>query len=130
MAFHVEMGGTIIRNNLNRHQPIIFESVKQNFGNAYDTQLGAFICPKSGLYFFSLTIMSHAGQALETKIVVNGSTIAYAYAGAATNLNTGTKSVIVPLQVGDRVWVEFNSGDNSIYGGANSVLTGFIIKET
>ena len=126
VAFHAEMGPH--KSNLTPGQTIKFETVKQNYGNAYDPQTGIFICPKSGLYFFTFTILADTGKEVETKLVLNGSPIAYSYsAGPALHGNAGSKSVITPLHPGDKVWLEFHAYDNSIYGNAWSTLTGYII---
>ena len=65
---------------------------------------------------------------VEVKLVLNGSGISYGVTGhTPTQWNNGSQSVIVPLHPGDRVWMEYQGVDNSIYGGAWS--TPFIIKE-
>ena len=117
--------------NLTPGRTIRFERVKQNFGNGYDPQVSIFTCPKYGLYFFSFTIMSDIGKRVDTKLVVNGSPIAYSLsAGAPAMYNSGSRSVIVPLNAGDRVWLEFFQYDSRIIGGYWSTLTGLIISAT
>ena len=66
IAFHAELGRNQF--NLTVGQTIKFETVKENFGNAYDPKLGVFTCPKSGIYFFAFTIMSNAGKVTQTKL--------------------------------------------------------------
>ena len=129
VAFHAQLGPT--KSNLNPGQTIKFENVKQNYGNAYDPQLGEFMCPKAGLYFFTFTIMSNNGKSVQTKLVVNGSPIAYSFSvGNSGAVGTGSRTVIVPLHMGDRVWLEFHTDDPNVRGDYWSTLTGFIIKET
>ena len=116
--------------NITPHHPIRFEDVKQNFGNVYDPILGVFTCPKYGLYFFTFTIMAQIGKEMDINLVLNGSPIAYTTAGSPpTIFGTGSKSVIVPLHQGDKVWLGYRNSDHSIAGGGYSTLTGFIIKE-
>ena len=130
IAFHAELGPH--KTNLAPDATIKFETVKQNFGNAYNAQLGFFNCPKAGLYFFTFTIMANVGKDIETKMVVNGSPIAFSYsAGPPAYYNAGSKSVIAHLHPGDKVWIEFhNYNDNFVFGGQWSTFTGFMIKET
>ena len=129
VAFHAEMG--LRETNLTPGRTIRFQTVKQNFGSAYDPQVSIFTCPKYGLYFFSFTIMSNVGKRVDTKLVVNSSPIAYSLsAGAPAMYNLGSKSVIVPLHASDRVWLEFSGHDNGIIGSYWSTLTGFIISAT
>ena len=111
-------------------QPIKFETVKQNFGNGYNPQLGMFSCPKSGIYFFTFTLMCYRGQETETKLVVNGVPVAYSYSSGTYSLyNTATQSVVVPLHPGDRVSVQFYDRHNALYGDEWSTFTGFMIRE-
>ena len=128
VAFHSVMYQN--NENLTSGQTIKFEKVKQNFGNAYDPHYGIFTCPKSGLYFFTTTIMANPGKESSIKIAVNGSAVAFAYASSPPTLySTGTVSCIVPLHPGDRVSIEFHAYDTAIYGHDWSSFTGFIIKE-
>ena len=133
IAFHAELGPH--KTNLAADATIKFETVKQNFGNAYDPQSGFFNCPTSGLYYFAFTIMANPGKAVETKLVVNGSPIAFSYSagppGPPALYNAGSKSVVTHLHPGDRVWIEFyQEHDNNVYGSTWSTFTGFMIKET
>ena len=132
VAFHAELGP--LKPHLAPDATIKFETVTQNFGNAYDPQFGFFKCPSSGLYFFTFTIMTNVGKEIETKMVVNGSPIAYSYsAGPPAYHNTGSKSVITYLHHGDKVWIElyYHDGPNVFGGGIGwSTFTGFMIKET
>ena len=127
VAFHAELGPH--KRNLSTGQIIKFEHVKQNYGNAYDPQTGIFTSPKSALYFFTFTILTFPGQHVETKLVVNGSPVAYSFSqGPYPDIhNSGSKSVVVPLHPGDRVWLEFYFGDNNVSGDYWSTLTGYII---
>ena len=102
IAFHAELGAS--KANLTPDATIKFETVKQNFGNAYDPLLGYFNCPTTGLYFFTYTIMLNTGKEVETNLVVNGSPIAYTYsAGPPTYHNAGSTSVVTYLHTGDKV---------------------------
>ena len=79
------------------------ENKQQNFGNGYDPQLGIFTCPKSGVYIFTITIMSERGKRTETKLFVNGTRIAFSYVAGPTPAfrNTGSRSLIVHLHSGE-----------------------------
>ena len=129
MAFHAELGRN--KGNLTIGQTIKFEYVKQNYGNAYDPQTGIFTCPKSGLYFFAVTIMAYPGRRTDTMLAVNGASVAFTFsAGTPDFQSTGSKSVIVPLHPGDRVWLQFLAYFNNVYGSRISTLTGYFIMET
>ncbi|CAC5398889.1 unnamed protein product [Mytilus coruscus] len=69
------------KEHLTIHQTIIFENVQTNEGLGYNSSSGVFIASVSGLYYFSVVIMSHATEDIETEIVKNGIPIVSTYSG-------------------------------------------------
>lgn len=121
-------------NALITHQTILFPRVILNEGSAYDNLTGVFTCPESGVYHFSVTIMSLRDDEVETELVVNGNQVMLNYAAGSLKHNQGTNSVVVRLDIGDKVWVRVNQnpvintdGVISIYGQSWSTFTGFMI---
>ncbi|XP_069131944.1 uncharacterized protein [Argopecten irradians] len=116
------------------HQTVPFPHVILNEGSAYDNLTGVFTCPEPGVYHFSVTIMAFRDDQVETELVVNGNHAMLNYAGGTQRYNQGTNSVLVRLDVGDRVWVRIlnspdvqTDGDIRIYGGGWTTFTGFMI---
>ena len=128
MAFHADLGAH--KHNLTQGQTIVFDTLKQNFGNAYNSHTGIFTCPKSGLYFFTLSIIANGGVITETKLLVNETPVMYTFSAGESTLDSGTNSVIVPMKTGDDARVVFHHFDPNIYGGPWSTFTGFLIQET
>ena len=81
VAFHAEVGPH--KSHHTSGQTINFETTRQNYGNAYFSHTGIFICPKFGLYFFMYTIMSYLDKYVQVKLVLNGSPVSYGTTGQA-----------------------------------------------
>ncbi|CAC5384976.1 unnamed protein product [Mytilus coruscus] len=58
--------------NMNLQDTVKFQNLVTNDGNGFDHISGIFRAPVRGLYFFSVVILSHAGEDMETEIVKNG----------------------------------------------------------
>ncbi|XP_069107912.1 heavy metal-binding protein HIP-like [Argopecten irradians] len=117
------------------HQTVLFPRVILNEGSAYDNLTGVFTCPESGVYHFSVTIMTFFNGEVETELVVNGNQVMLNYAGGNLRYNQGTNSVLVRLDVGDRVWVRIlnnptinKDGAINIHGQSWSTFAGFLIQ--
>ncbi|OWF39157.1 Protein HP-25-like 1 [Mizuhopecten yessoensis] len=115
------------------HQTVIFPHIVLNEGAGYDNLTGVFTCSESGVYHFSVTIMAFRNDEVETELIVNGNVVMVNYAGGNQQHNQGTNSVVVRLDIGDRVWVRvednpvINTNSIHIYGYAWSTFTGFMI---
>ncbi|XP_069108058.1 complement C1q-like protein 4 [Argopecten irradians] len=122
------------KNHLGVHQTLIFERNVMNEGSGYSNLTGVFTCPKAGMYYFSVTIMVDSGDQFETELVHNGRNIMVNYAAGETYDNQATNSVVMRLDVGDKVWVRIlenagvNHGNIRIYGGGWTTFTGFRIQ--
>ncbi|XP_033741445.1 uncharacterized protein LOC117328157 [Pecten maximus] len=121
-------------NSLVTHQTVLFPRVILNEGSVYDNLTGVFTCPQSGVYHFSVTIMAFRNDEVETELVVNGNQVMVNYAAGNQRHNQGTNTVLLRLDIGDRVWVRINKnpsintdGAIRIYGQSWSTFTGFMI---
>ena len=116
------------------HQKIIFENVQTNKGLGYNSSSGVFKASVSGLYYFSVVIMSHATEDIETEIVKNGFPIASTYSGDSTTWNAGTQSTVLHLNVGDSVYIRIynnptvNDGNVRVFGYGWSSFSGIRIS--
>ncbi|XP_063427138.1 uncharacterized protein LOC134710679 [Mytilus trossulus] len=116
------------------HQTIIFENVQTNEGFGYNSSSGVFKASVSGLYYFSVVIMSHATEDIETEIVKNGFPIASTYSGDSTTWNAGTQSTVLHLNVGDSVYIRIynnptvNDGNVRVFGYGWSSFSGVRIS--
>ena len=122
------------QHSLNINQIILFHNATQNSGDGFHPTTGIFHCPKSGLYFFSVTIMTFPGHFFDAELVLNGQGLMSSFSGKADYV-TGTNTVVQTVNKGDELWVRVkqNTGANhdeiGVYGGGHSTFTGFLIQE-
>ncbi|XP_053373708.1 complement C1q and tumor necrosis factor-related protein 9A-like [Mercenaria mercenaria] len=112
---------------LGHNQPIIFDNIVTNIGQAYSGTTGVFTAPKDGVYYFVATILSFSGQHVETEIVKNGDSMVRLYSYGKF-YDQGTSGVVLQLNASDEVWVR-NMGTNgeNVHGSNWSTFSGFQI---
>ena len=119
-------GGTISPGTI-----IKFPITKTVYGisdiNGYKTS-GKFVCEVSGVYLFSVHIMSQSNNAVY-QMLKNNMILSYVYviytSDTGLHYNTGTGVMAVQLNVGDTLYVKASSNMH-IYGSPYSCMT--IIK--
>lgn len=94
-------------------QKIIFQSVRLNSGNGYDTVLGIFTAPVPGLYQFAVHLCNYSGQAFQYYIMLDGNAIAESTKQNTASSDCDTCSVITQMTKGQRVWIQCASGSAS-----------------
>lgn len=120
--------------DMNLQDTVKFQNLVTNDGNGFDHISGIFRAPIRGLYFFSVVILSHAGEDMETEIVKNGDGYFRTYSGDSTTWNAGRQSTVLQLDTGDQVWIRIlnlvpsvNNGNVRIFGYGFSSFSGFLI---
>ena len=87
--------------HLGVNQNVIFERVITNLGNAYSPHHGVFIAPRSGLYLFSVSILSGHNREVYAQYAVNGRGISNIYArGTDGRHGEGSQTIILQLNKG------------------------------
>ncbi|WAR31312.1 C1QT3-like protein [Mya arenaria] len=88
-------------------QTIVFNNVVTDVGGSYDPGTGVFAAPVEGLYVFSASVMvdlSTSANNAYIRISKNDSNIVTLYVNDIDgNFETGVRTVILSLQVGDTV---------------------------
>ena len=122
--------------NLNLQDTVKFQNLVTNDGNAFDHVTGIFRAPVSGVYYFSVVILSHPANDMETEIVKNGDGIVRTYSGDSKLWKSGTQTTVLYLEVGDQVWIRIldavpavNDGNVHVFGYGFSSFSGFLISE-
>ncbi|KAL3852115.1 hypothetical protein ACJMK2_015798 [Sinanodonta woodiana] len=127
-AFSAALSSTI--SNLGQRQQVVFDKVINNVGNGYDARHGTFTAQVTGVYEFSVTVLSSGGNFIGAEIVKNGEPVAKARTGDASYYTMGTSIVTLQLQKGDDVWVDHISetDSNKLEGQSFTTFSGYLIQ--
>lgn len=106
---------------------MFFPKIITNVGNGFDSLTGIFRALVPGLYLFSASILSHAGNEVRCQIVHNGEGLVYIFAGDTATHSTGAKSIVLDLVKNDEVWIKIVHSDDNIYGYSWSSFMGVLI---
>ncbi|KAK3101198.1 hypothetical protein FSP39_001681 [Pinctada imbricata] len=101
---------------LSNGQTVAYDHVVTNLGGGYDTNQFQFSAPLSGLYQFTVTVMSGMNTIIHLRIVKNGSELVKVFSTGHWD-ETGTNVVNVHLHKNDRVWVQAMDTSSSLEGG-------------
>ncbi|XP_053380336.1 uncharacterized protein LOC128548847 [Mercenaria mercenaria] len=117
--------------HMGAHQPITFDNVITNIGNAYNSHLGSFIAPVSGTYVFSTTLFSIYKESYHAQFTKNGHAISTIYLSASeiSGYDTASQTIILELQKGDDVTVQNTDADKTVHGLNHSIFSGFLLQE-
>ena len=88
---------------------MIFDGITLNVGNHYNPATGHFTCPKTGVYAFSLILMSEVYNQAYGNLVKEGKTLALALASNPKKekhyFHTASY-VVAECKEGERIWVQ------------------------
>lgn len=105
IAFHTHVGVDTVTN------PVVFDVVKLNMGEGYNSTSGIFTCKSDGLYGVTWTIESYDVEDVGTSLRVNGEIYGQTWSdGDSDNYDTSTGFVLITLTYGDLVWVAVDKG--------------------
>ena len=87
-----------------------------------------FICPYSGIYWFSVSCLSKDVQRCMPAINVERDTILKTQGTDDVTSGQASTSTVVECSAGQRVWVR-NEGDNGVYNGYNHMnsFSGYLL---
>ena len=102
VAFHAELSQDL---SVHHNQLILFDNATINVGNAYDPNIGAFLCPDDGIYFFTITLQALAATKASVQLILDEKDvlvvqgpITYRTHRISDVPNSGTSSSSVVLQ--------------------------------
>ena len=112
-----------------QNQPIVFDRVVTNVGNAYNPHLGAFTAPASGIYVFSVSLLSFPGHATHYQLMKNNDFISniYLQTPSAGQYESTSQTVVLQLTKGDDVSLRNIDGDESLHGDNYNTFAGFLV---
>jgi hypothetical protein len=127
-AFYADLAHEITA--LGAHQAVEFDNVRVNSGNVYDKLHGLFTAPRSGLYVFSWTILTHQATYEYTELVVNGVFYARELSDGRPHVySADSNTVVVDLSQGDEVWIRTDAGTThgGFVGASHCTFAGWLI---
>lgn len=106
-----------------------FDKLWTNKGNGYDPSTGKFTAPRSGIYYFSCTIMK-SGDTVRVFLMHNNQMTVSIYPGGNNSHESGTLNIALILSKGDQVYIQIHVTSGNIYSESNShfsFFSGFMI---
>ncbi|XP_052788857.1 complement C1q-like protein 3 [Mya arenaria] len=115
-----------------QNQPLIFERVVTDIGNAHNPHFGTFIAPIDGVYSFSVTLLSESGFISHYYIYKNNTAICHLtlYHPSSETYTSMSQIAVLQLKKGDDVSVRNQDADKTTYGDNYSTFSGFILWKT
>lgn len=130
VAFTARKSRTQPEVSINQH--ILFDDVLINLGAAYQDKQGLFIAPQSGVYVFSVSILSTYSsdeEEFHAALVHNGDLIARIYGcGSPGRHDQAGQTVIIQLETGDEVWIENIELVSDVWGAYYSTFSGYLLS--
>ncbi|KAK3106026.1 hypothetical protein FSP39_011224 [Pinctada imbricata] len=97
------------RVQLGEHEAIKYNRVIENIGNGYNSFTGKFTAPVSGIYSFSVSMMSDSSNYMQLGIMKNRQLLTTLFTNAKT-FPQSSNTINVSLQRGDTMWIQRRSG--------------------
>lgn len=119
-----------IDTSLGNNQIVVWQSVRLNVGNAYDTVIGIFTVPTTGLYYFAVHVCNVAGVQMQYDVVLEHGSIAnlYEYDNAVNDCNSA--SVVTMATSGQRVWIKSTSSSSQLWeSSGRSSFIGVLLQK-
>ncbi|BFZ00973.1 hypothetical protein BsWGS_04012 [Bradybaena similaris] len=117
---------------VNANQVVKYNNVITNIGNAYNSYTGVFTAPVDGVYGFHMHVLTQSGAEAWLDLFHNEEYIVSTYANEPGGYDAAGNSVMLTLNVGDRIQVKAHTSA-LLYGQADqqyATFTGFLIALT
>ncbi|KAL7883425.1 hypothetical protein SRHO_G00010830 [Serrasalmus rhombeus] len=117
------------------YQALIFDTVFVNIPEHFDMFTGKFHCRVPGVYFFNVNIHTWNFKETYLHIMQNEEAQAIIYAQPSDRSIMQSQSILLPLKLGDEVWVRLykRERENAIYSDDVDVyitFNGYLIKSS
>ena len=110
---------------------LTFDDVITNVGGHYTTTNSTFVCPRDGVYVFSLSIMAGYGRFMYAELHVNDVGVFTTFADDSSSYSAASKSAVVECLAGQRVLVRSpSSTSGQMYSDPDfrySTFSGFLL---
>lgn len=111
---------------LGADQPLPFDNVTLNLGNAYDARHAQFRAPVDGIYEFHVTLSTNAGYTVAATVMLNARPVVNIRTGNPNQFNSATNAVVLHMTTGDDLWIQHShniSDSNRLYYGEGYLTT-------
>ncbi|XP_076609365.1 complement C1q-like protein 2 isoform X2 [Chaetodon auriga] len=114
--------------------PLQYKRVFSNTGNSYNPSTGIFTATVKGMYFFRFSMFNNLNPVANSvvSLMKNGVRLTSVWDASGSDANDmGSNAVVIPLEVGDNVYVELQA-NRVVYDDAMNYNTfsGFLIFTT
>ncbi|XP_060591095.1 complement C1q and tumor necrosis factor-related protein 9B-like [Ruditapes philippinarum] len=93
---------------------MVWRYTRLNEGKGYDTVLGTFKAPVSGLYYFAVHACNYSTRYFQYAIVLENTYIATTNKYDSNNHDCGSMSTFARVEAGQKVWVKCTSGSTNV----------------
>ncbi|XP_068574390.1 complement C1q-like protein 2 [Cebidichthys violaceus] len=111
--------------------PLKYQKVFSNTGNGYNPSTGIFTARVSGTYFFRFSMFNNLSPTPNSvvSLMKNGERLVSVWDTSGTDSNDmGSNAAVIPLHVGDSVYVELLANRRVFDDGMNyNTFTGFLL---
>ena len=96
-----------------------FDDTFLNINNAFDVTTHKYTCSRSGLYLFSVSVVSYilSTDRLAVRLVKDGEAVSAALYADVTEVNQASMTSMVECGEGEQVWVEGVGKKGWLFGG-------------
>ena len=111
---------------------VVFNGVTSNIGGHFQPATSSFLCPITGVYYFSLAVSNvNDDNGIHAHLMIEDQILASVRGTALGTYNQGTNSAITTCERGQSVWVQVACCDDQrVFGSATykySSLSGFLV---
>jgi len=114
-----------------QNQTIAFDRVVTNVGNAYNPHVGVFNAPVTGIYVFSVSLLSYPGHTTGYRLYKNDDFLSniYLQTPGAGQYESTSQTAVLQLNKGDDVTLRNMKSDEMLHGNNYSTFAGFLVWE-
>ena len=106
-----------------------FDVTLSNLGGYYQADNGVFICPYSGTYAFSVSILTTVGDFASGELYIDGTLYTTAWADDDESTNSHASNMFVAsCAAGGQVYVQTYSSSSTFHANYHTVFAGFLIQ--
>ncbi|CAC5363975.1 unnamed protein product [Mytilus coruscus] len=128
VAFHARLRKDLTSIGVN--QPIVFDDVTLNNGNAYNSGDGIFITPVAGVYVFALSIMVVREHHIHITLASTDGVIGNIYVDDGQfTFNSASNVFLTRLNKGVHVWARKAEANGNFLHSGFSTISGFLLFE-